>query len=131
MLNVLLHEQRRVETSIENVTAAIERGVITNTTTKRLKELEARQEELDKQIIMEKSKNAVRVSEEQIHAYYKEALALEAQMLINYLVKEIVMYDDKIEIFFHKPTRNSPDENRGCFVYKGRKENFDIEIWIV
>ena len=64
MLNVLLHEQRRGETSIENVTAAIERGVITNTTTKRLKELEARQEELDKQIIMEKSKNAVRVSED-------------------------------------------------------------------
>jgi hypothetical protein len=127
MLNVLLHEQRRVETSIENVMAAIERGVITNTTTKRLKEPEARQKELDKQIIMEKSKNAVRVSEEQIHAYYKEALALEAQMLINYLVKEIVMYDGKIEIFFHKPTRNSPDESRGCFVYKGRKENFDVE----
>ena len=61
----------------------------------------------------------------------KEALALEAQMLINYLVKEIVMYDDKIEIFFNKPTRNSPDESRGCFVYAGRKENFDIEIWIV
>ena len=37
----------------------------------------------------------------------------------------------EIEIFFHKPTRNSPDESRGCFVYKGRKENFDIEIWIV
>ena len=40
-------------------------------------------------------------------------------MLINYLVKEIVMYDGKIEIFFHKPTRNSPDESRGCFVYTG------------
>ena len=106
-------------------------GGITNTTTKRLKDLEARQEELDRQIIIEKSKNAVRVSEEQIRAYYKEALALEAQMLINYLVDEIVMYDDKIEIFFHKPTRNSPDESRGCFVYKGRKENFDVEIWIV
>ena len=26
-----------------------------------------------------------------------------------------------------KPARNNPDENRGCFVYKGRKENFDIE----
>ena len=131
MLNVLLREQRQVETSIENVMAAIERGVITNTTTKRLKELEARQEEPDKQIIMEKSKNAVRVSEEQIRAYYKEALALEARMLINYLVKEIIMYDDKIEIFFYKPTRNSPGESRGCFVYKGRKENFDVEIWIV
>ena len=96
-----------------------------------MKDLEARQEELDRQTIIEKGKNAVRVSEEQIRAYYKEALALEAQMLINYLVDEIVMYDDKIEIFFHKPTRNSPDECRGCFVYKGRKENFDMEIWIV
>ena len=131
MLNVLLREQRQVETSIENVMAAIERGVITNTTTKRLKDLEARQEELDRQILIERSKNAVRVSAEEIKMYYKEALALEAQMLINYIVKEIVMYDDKIEIYFNKPTRNSPDESRGCFVYKGRKENFDIEIWIV
>ena len=40
-------------------------------------------------------------------------------MLINNLVKEIVMYDDKIEIFFHKPTQNNPDESRGCFVYTG------------
>ena len=52
-------------------------------------------------------------------------------MLINYLVMEIVMYDDKIEIFFHKPTQNNPDESWGCFVYTGRKENFDVEIWIV
>ena len=131
MLNILLREQRQVKPFIENVMAAIERGVISNTTTKRLKEPEARQKEPDKQIIMEKSKNAVRISEEQIRAYYKEALALEAQMLINYLVKEIVTYDDKIEIYFNKPTRNNPDESRGCFVYTGRKENFDIEIWIV
>ena len=131
MPNVLLREQRQVETSIENVMAAIERGVITNTTTKCLKELEARQEELDRQILIERSKNAVRVSAEEIKMYYKEALALEAQMLINYLVKEIVMYDDKIEILFNKPTRNSPDESRGCFVYKGQKDQFDIEIWIM
>ena len=37
------------------------------------------------------------------------------------------MYDDKIEIYFNKPTRNSPDESRGCFVYTGRKDNCDIE----
>ncbi len=115
----------------EHIPDTPERGVITNTTTKRLKELEARQEELDRQILIERSKNAVRVSAEEIKMYYKEALALEAQMLINYIVKEIVMYDDKIEIFFNKPTRNSPDESRGCFVYTGRKENYDIEIWIV
>ena len=43
------------------------------------------------------------MSAEEIKMYYKEALALEAQMLINYLVDEIVMYDNKIEIFFNKP----------------------------
>ena len=51
-------------------------------------------------------------------------------MLINYLVMEIVMYDDKIEIYFNKPTPSSPDESRGCFVYAGRKEDFDVQIWI-
>ena len=40
-------------------------------------------------------------------------------MLINYLVMEIDKYDDKIEIFYHKPTHNNPDESRGCFVYTG------------
>ena len=30
-------------------------------------------------------------------------------------------------MFFHNPTRNGPDENRGCSVYTGWKENFDIE----
>ena len=59
----------------------------------------------------------MRVSAEKNKMYYKDALVLETQMLANYLVDVIVMCDDKIEIFSHKPTRNSPDESRGCFVY--------------
>ena len=112
-LKMLLREKKQVETAIENVMSAIEQGVITNTTTKRLKKLEARMEELDRQILLEKSRNATRLSEADVREYYKEALRLEAQALINYLVKEIVLYDDKIEIYFNKPIRTSPDENRG------------------
>ena len=130
MLNVLLREKRSIETSLNNLMSAIEQGVVTNTTTKRLKELEARQEEMERQILIERSKNAVRVSAEEIKEYYKAALSLEAQMLINYLVKDIVLYDDKIEIYFNKPTRNSPDENRGFSVYIEKIENMDIEIVI-
>ncbi len=130
MLNILLREQKQIETSLENIMSAIEQGVVTNTTTKRLKELEARQEDLDRQILVERSKNAVRVSGEEIREYYKSALQLETQMLINYLVKDILLYDDKIEIHFNKPTRNSPDENRGFSVYIGTADNMEIEIYI-
>ena len=130
MLNMLLRELRQVETSLENIVAAIERGVVTNTTTKRLKELEERQEDLNRQILIERTRNAFRVSEADIRAYYKSALALEAQMLIDYLIREIVLFDDKMEIYFNKPTRTSPDENRGFSVFTGTVANTEIEIII-
>ena len=128
ILNLLLCEKKKTETSIEHMMAAIEQGVITGTTTKRLLALEARQEELDRQILIEKSKSAVRVTGEEIREYYNSALALEAQMLVNYLIKEIVLYDDIIEIYFNKPTRTSPDENRGFSVYSGTTDYISIEI---
>ena len=130
MLNMLLRELRQVETSLENIVAAIERGVVTNTTTKRLKELEERQEDLNRQILIERTRNAFRVSETDIRAYYKSALTLEAQMLIDYLIREIVLFDDKMEIYFNKPTRTSPDEDRGFSVFTGTVANTEIEIII-
>ena len=130
MLNMLLRELRQVETSLENIVAAIERGVVTNTTTKRLKELEERQEDLNRQILIERTRNVFRVSEADIRAYYKSALALEAQMLIDYLIREIVLFDDKMEIYFNKPTRTSPDEDRGFSVFTGTVSNTKIEIII-
>lgn len=109
---------------------AIEQGVVTNSTTKRLKELEARQEELERNILIEQNRNAVRIKASEIREYYKEALTLEAQGLINYLIKEIVLFDDKIEIYFNKPTRTSPDESRGISVYNGNNEKYNLEIII-
>lgn len=40
-------------------------------------------------------------------------------MLVNYLIKEIILYNDKIEIYFHTPLKNGPDDNRGCSFYIG------------
>lgn len=55
---------------------------------KRLRELENRQSELEKQIAVEKSKTAVQLTEKQICEFYSQALALEPKLLINYLVKQ-------------------------------------------
>ncbi len=47
-LSLLLKEQRQTETALNNLVAAIERGILSNTTNKRLHELESRQEELER-----------------------------------------------------------------------------------
>ena len=130
ILKVLLREQKQVNNALENIVAAIEQGVITNTTTKRLKELETRLEDLERQILIERSKNAVRVPETAIREYYDEALTLGAEQLIDYLIKDIVLYDDKIEIHFNKPTRTSPDDNQGFSICTEKKDDITIEIKI-
>ena len=118
ILNLLAKEKRQTEKAIKNIMTAIENGVITNTTTKRLKELEERQENLERQILLERSKSAVKYTDQEIRTYYGQALNLEPQMLINYLVKEIIVYDDRIDVIYNSPIMISPDdENRQDFIF--------------
>ena len=53
MLNVLLHDKRKVENSLNNLISAIEQGIISNTTNKRLHDLEEQQANLEKEILSE------------------------------------------------------------------------------
>lgn len=112
-LNALLKEQRQNETALNNIMCAIEHGVINNTTGKRMKELEERQEELKRIILIEENKKAVVFSEEQARRFYEKALSAEPQMLINCLVKKIVLFDDRAEIYFNNSTITDPDKDRG------------------
>ncbi len=112
-LNLLLKEKRSAENSIDNIMSAIENGGTSNTAMKRLRELESRVDELDKQIAIERNKVAVMLTEADIREFYSQALRLEPKMLINYLVKEIVLFDDKIEIHYNSPIMNCPDDMSG------------------
>lgn len=119
VMNLLKKEQRNTQTSINNIMSAIEQGVITSTMTKRLKELESRQEELEQQIAIEKNRQAVMLTERQIREYYLQALRLEAKMLINYIVKQVVLFDDRVEIHLNSPNKEkSPDESLGFSIYR-------------
>lgn len=116
LLSSLTKERNQAETTLNNVMKAVEQGIINNTTNKRMKELELQIEELDRQILIQKSKNAFKVSKEDIEKYYLQALELEPKLLIDYLIKEIRLYDDKIEITFNSPIKTSPDKNQGFFI---------------
>lgn len=93
--------------------SAIEKGVVTNTTTTRLKELEEKQTEIAKKIAIERCNAKEKMTETQIREFYKEAMRLEPQALINYLVQEITLFKDRIEIHFKTPLKESPENDRG------------------
>jgi len=117
-LVILEKEQKQNETAINNIMTAIEHGIFTNTTSKRLKELESRQEELERLITIERSKTAMRVTEKQVRDFYKQLLKTEPLLIINYYVKEIVLFDDEIKIIYNSPLNtNSPDESQGFSFY--------------
>lgn len=126
-LSLLLKEKNQSETALNNIMKAIEQGVINKTTNKRMKELEEKVEDLDIKIIKERSKLSEKVTEEDIREYYEKALKYEAKLMIGYLVKEIHLYDDKIEIYFNSPIDKSPDESQGFLLYRGYG-NMQIKI---
>lgn len=85
ILNMLLQEKKQTDKSLNNLVSAIEQGIISSTTNKRLRELENRQAELETKIIIEKNKSAVTLTEKDIRQYYKELLELKPQLLIETL----------------------------------------------
>ena len=86
-----------------------------------MKELESAIEELDKQILIEKSKTRIKLSREDIQEFYKEALKLESKLLINYVVKEIIVYYNNIQIQFNSPLRTSPTDTTCSFFIEHKK----------
>lgn len=111
IINVLTKQKRQVDTALNNLVCAVERGIISNTTNKRLQELENQQAELEKQILIERSKQAVQLKESDIREFYTNYLKLEPKALINYFVKEVRLFDDRVQIIFNSPIRISPDED--------------------
>ena len=88
-LSILKREQKQNESAMENIMNAVEHGFYTAAANKRMKELEDRQAELERLIIIGRSKMQVKVTAREIRAYYEEALMKEPQMLINFLIREI------------------------------------------
>ena len=117
LINSLVKEYKQAEISLNNIMKAVEQGIVNNTTNKRMKELENKLEDIDRQILIEKSKNAFKVSKETIKEFYIEALKLEPKVFIDYAIKEIQVYEDKLEIIFNSPIKRSPDNNQDFFLF--------------
>lgn len=119
ILNLLLQEQDKIIKAKNNILSAIEQGIITNTTKSRLEELEIKQEEVAQKIIIEQTKVKMILSRDDITSHIKRALKNQEERIIDLLVKQIILYDDKIEILCNYTNkRNMGDENMNLSILK-------------
>ena len=66
------------------------------------------------------------LEKEEIEAFYVKALKCESRLIIEILIKEIVLYNDKMEIYLNTPAKNGPDENRGFSFYSRILKPYDL-----
>ena len=116
LLKSLENELKEKEIALNNLLKAVEQGVINKTTNQRMNELENQIEELNMKIMIEKNQNSITLTRQELREYYLEALILELKLLIDYLVKQIKVFENKIEITFNSPIKTSPDDNQGFFI---------------
>lgn len=116
VLSLLTSELQETQRSIENLLTAIQQGIITSSTKTRLEELEMKADELKLQISKEQSKLENRISRELIMQYLRTGIKKSAQVLIDWLIDKIVLYDDKIEIFYLYTEKTDPDDCRGFVI---------------
>lgn len=118
ILNILIAEQKQLEKEINNFLEAIGQGIITSSTKRRLNELEERKEEVDAKIAIEESRNKISISKQEIEKYIKKALKENPKVMLDMLIKQIILYDDKMEITFNYTESKSPDDNnQGSLFY--------------
>ena len=120
-LTSLYKEKAETQNLLDNIMKAVEQGVVNNTTNKRMIELENKLEDIERQIIVEKSKTNFKLTKEDIVTYLNDALKLEPQLLINYIVSQIILFDDKMQIYFNSPTIKTTDESKTPFSTKSYK----------
>mgnify|MGYP005806066877 FL=1 len=106
VLNTLIRERDDLQKALSNIIKAIEQGLINDTMKKRMNELEEQIKILEDKITVEEYKKQKELSYENVVAYLQKAIQLKPKPLILTLIQKIVVYDDRLEIFFNYTKMN-------------------------
>ncbi|MGN1201349.1 MAG: recombinase family protein [Candidatus Caccovivens sp.] len=116
-IHILLSDLSNVNKSIANIIKAIEQGIFTESTKERLEGLEQTKRELQEKLAIAKSTEKINITKEEIANYFEYSLKQCPQTMIELLVKEIKVFNDKIEIAFNYTTQNSETEHQEIFLF--------------
>lgn len=109
-LNILNKEKLEVTKSLDNLLACLEQGIVTKSTKKRIEELEEKLEHIENNIAIERAKEQVQPTQNEIIKYIKHAIDKPKELLIKLLIDKVIVYDDKIEIYYKYNNKPKSDE---------------------
>lgn len=109
VLKILKDEYGTTKKSLDNIMRAIESGIFNETTKNRMNELENSLADLRNKIAIEEYKGKTSISRDSIVQFLTHGLRQSAKLLINLLIQKIVLYDDRIEIYYRFTDKKNPD----------------------
>ncbi len=125
VLNILQEEHTKVSQAIGNILKNAEQGLITKSIQERLQQLEEKQSSLHEKIEIEKSKTRLVLKPEDITQYIRKALQKKPRELIDLLVKEVIVFNDKIQIIYNY-TKNPDDLDHQDFIFYSTNSIFKL-----
>lgn len=111
-LGNLEKELKTKEKAINTLLAAIEQGIVTKSTKERLISLETQKEELESKISLEKARQIKPLEVDKVKAFLnffvhrKYEKDQEKSEFFNSFINRVVLYDDKILIFYNTDTNH-------------------------
>lgn len=125
LLHNLKNDLQKNNNSISNILAAIEKGIITETTKSRLEELEFTKKDLEEKIIIEESKERYILSKQDIKDYFKHTMKESPERAIEMFIKFVKVYNNKIEIGLNYAVNQA--ENGETIIKKVFTKNYTTE----
>ena len=116
LMNILISERDGIKKSLANIMKAIEQGILNTTTKTRMDELEQQLADTDSKINLEQYRAETQIKREQVVDYLTHSLRQEPKIILRTLIQRIVVFDDKIEIFYKYTQKNNPDDDRDYFL---------------
>ena len=110
VLNLLEAERDKLRKALDNMLNAVAQGIITSSTKERIEQIEAALEEAEAKVLMERAKSKVQITPADVKRFIYKALKKEPRLMIRLLVKEVILYDDKVEIYYNFIDKKRPDD---------------------
>lgn len=110
IMNLLVSNRDRIKKSLNNVMAAVEQGIVTSTTKQRIEELEQELDVAESKILIEENKNNLALTRNDVKKFFFKCLKKEPRLMIRAFIKEIIVYNDKIEIYYNYIDAKRPDD---------------------
>lgn len=117
VLEILVKQKEEIQRSIDNLLSCMEKGIVTSSTKKRLEKLEIQLDELEGKIIAETCKGTATITKQGILKYFNKALKKEPRQLLNMLIKKVVLFDDRVDIYYNYITKSPDGDDHQGFVF--------------